>query len=94
MKNLYYIETEMCENIMSARMHISEKEYKRQIKLLRNQVIVTKDYETPVIEPEWSGKKFEATGYTEYTLCFNCGCCTTYLTKITAKKGYILKQAN
>lgn len=91
MKNKYYIETEMCENIVVARMAISEKEYKRQIKILRNQVTITKDYETPVIEPEWSGKTFDHPGCTEYIVCFNSGCCTTYLGKITAKEGYTIK---
>lgn len=87
----YFVEIEMCENNMMQRMEISKKEYDRQLKYMREQVEATIDYETPVVEPEWSGKVIDHPQTTEVIYCFNCGCCTTYLTKYETKEGYAFK---
>lgn len=84
----YTVETECCENAMLWQMEISKKEFDRQLKLMRNQVIVTAEYETPVIEPEHSGKTFDHPTYTETIFVFQSACSVTFLTHFEAKEGY------
>lgn len=89
----YYIENEFCDNEMIFKMEISKKEFDRQLKFLRNSVIVSQQmgYETPVTEPEWSGRKVDHTTCTETIYTFMSGCCATYLTAFETKEGYAFK---
>lgn len=84
----YTVETECCENAMLWQMEISKKEFDRQLKLMRNQVIVSSGYESPVIEPERSGKVFDHPTYTETIFVFQTACSVTYLTRLETKEGY------
>lgn len=88
----YFLEVEFCESAMIRKMEISKKEFDKQMKFLRNQTIMTQDYECPIVEPEWSNKKFDHTTYTETCYVFNSGCCVTFLSVLEAKEGYCFKQ--
>ena len=89
----YFIENEFCDNAMITKMEISKKEFDRQLRFLRNSVIVSQqmEYECPVVEPEWSNRKVDHKTYTETCYVFSSGCCRTFLTVIEAKEGYAFK---
>ena len=86
----YFIENEFCDNEMVLKIEISKKEFDRQLRFLRNSVIVSQqmEYETPVVEPEWSGRTFDHPTCTETVYTFMSGCCVTLLTVLDTNEGY------
>ena len=85
-KKRFFIEFENYENKMSTSIQISEKEYNKQLKFLREQIVKTEDDDIPIEECKLIKGETKTTVST--TIRFRSGLADVYLTKEETKEGY------
>lgn len=81
--SFYSVETELSTEIC-----ISKKEYQKQLDFLENQLIETREYESPV---EYRNEIYETEKVLSITHYFTVGMGTTSLTCCKCKAGYHFK---